>query len=80
MHQLETCAAERTKNLAGVMLGRGLIADPSLARQIKGGKPMDVDELKSFMTELQSHYPNPYASFCLKKVIIKDGFPYVFSY
>lgn len=49
-------------SLSGVMLGRGLIADPSLARQIKGGKPMDVEELKGFVAELESAYTQYFGS------------------
>lgn len=65
------------KNLAGVMLGRGLIADPSLARQIKGGKPMDVDELKSFMTELEAEYLKHFSSEHDALVKIKEIWTYL---
>jgi len=43
-------------NLSGVMIGRGLLADPSLARQIKGGKAMTIDELRTFINELEAAY------------------------
>lgn len=43
-------------NLYEVMMGRGLVANPALARQIKGGNKMTMDELKGFMTDLQKNY------------------------
>lgn len=39
-----------------VMIGRGLIADPSLIRQLKGGAPMTPDELDRFLSLLLSRY------------------------
>ncbi len=36
---------ERFPDLYGVMIGRGLLADPSLARQIRGGNPASEEEL-----------------------------------
>ena len=65
------------KNLAGVMLGRGLIADPSLARQIKGGKPLDIDELKSFLTELEAEYLKHFSSEHDALVKIKEIWTYL---
>ncbi|MGN0241032.1 MAG: tRNA dihydrouridine synthase [Candidatus Weimeria sp.] len=65
------------KNLAGVMLGRGLIADPSLARQIKGGKPVDVDELKGFITELEAGYLSHFSSEHDSLVKIKEIWTYL---
>ncbi|MCR5451811.1 MAG: tRNA-dihydrouridine synthase family protein [Lachnospiraceae bacterium] len=39
-----------------VMIGRGLISDPSLARQIRGGERFNNRELKSFLDELKDTY------------------------
>ncbi len=39
-----------------VMIGRGLIANPALAREIKGGEPLRIDELKSFHDEIFDGY------------------------
>lgn len=39
-----------------LMLGRGLLMDPSLARQLKGGKPLEKEELKDFCRELYDRY------------------------
>ncbi len=33
------------------MIGRGLIANPALAREIKGGDPLQLEELKAFHDE-----------------------------
>ena len=35
-----------------VMLGRGLVANPALARQIKGGAPASVEELQAFHDDI----------------------------
>ncbi len=39
-----------------VMIGRGLIADPSLIRQLKGGSAMTPDELDRFLSLLLTRY------------------------
>ena len=39
-----------------IMLGRGLIANPALARQIKGGKPLEGEELRGFHDALLNDY------------------------
>lgn len=39
---------ERFPGLERVMMGRGVLADPALARKLKGGKAADKDELRSF--------------------------------
>ena len=39
-----------------IMLGRGLIADPALAREMKGGEPLQKEELRSFMEDLWQAY------------------------
>lgn len=43
----EDCAG-----MESVMIGRGLLADPSLARQIRGGQPADEEELRAWYTDL----------------------------
>ncbi|WP_027205879.1 tRNA dihydrouridine synthase [Butyrivibrio fibrisolvens] len=42
--------------ISSVMLGRGIVADPSLARQIKGGSHMDKAEFKEFRRALEAMY------------------------
>ena len=43
-------------DLSEVMLGRGLVANPALARQISGGQPMNLEELKGFIEKLETSY------------------------
>ncbi len=39
-----------------IMTGRGCIADPSLPRQIRGGKRAEAKEIKAFLDDLQEAY------------------------
>ncbi len=48
--------ASRFPNLAGIMVGRGLIADPALFRKLRGGKPASVQEIDAFTRELFEGY------------------------
>ena len=50
MERLNASAAGTT--LSSVMMGRGLIADPSLARQLRGGASLSAEELRAFMERL----------------------------
>ncbi|SEM05458.1 tRNA-dihydrouridine synthase [Butyrivibrio sp. ob235] len=43
-------------DLCEVMLGRGLVANPALARQISGGSGITLLELKDFIRELENCY------------------------
>ena len=48
-----------TENLpgaVGVMLGRGLAANPALARQLAGGDRLSLEEIRSFHDDLYSEY------------------------
>lgn len=47
---------ERFPKLERVMLGRGLVADPSLARQLRGGPPLSGGELRQFHDGLLADY------------------------
>ena len=42
------------------MIGRGLVDDPSLTRQIQGGKPASKEELKAFHRALYEGYLSQY--------------------
>ena len=46
----------RFPSLSGLMLGRGLIANPALARVLKGGKAATRAELKAFHDKLYRRY------------------------
>ena len=47
---------EGTDQVPAVMLGRGMIKDPSLIRQLSGGAPADQKELKAFLDQLADRY------------------------
>ena len=48
--------------LESIMLGRGLIGDPALARKVKGGAPADLDSLHAFHDELYESYCDSFQS------------------
>lgn len=47
---------EKTPDIFGVMLGRGLLANPGLIRQLKGEVPMQKEELKAFHDRILAGY------------------------
>ena len=47
---------ELSPRVTAVMCGRGMVADPSLIRQIAGGKPASKEELGAFMEVLFERY------------------------
>lgn len=53
-----------------VMLGRGMIADPSLIRRMSGGSRADRDEMKAFMHRLRDDYlkRDPDERHCMEKL------------
>ncbi len=44
-----------------VMLGRGILANPALFRQLQGGAPLDKDSLKVFLHRLIADYQSAYS-------------------
>lgn len=48
--------------LAGVMLGRGLVGDPALARRARGGAPAGREELRGFVGEVYEGYSVAFGS------------------
>ena len=48
--------ATGTQSIAGLMLGRGAVADPALPRVLKGGKALEAQELKAFHDTLLDAY------------------------
>ena len=48
--------------LRALMLGRGLIANPALAREYAGGAPLEKDELRAFTDDLLRAYLAEYPS------------------
>ena len=70
---VEDCSAlvNEFPDLNAVMIGRGLIANPALAREIKGGTRLDLSELKDFYYNLLNEYRTAFSSdrevlFCMK--------------
>lgn len=49
-------------NLAGLMAGRGLIANPALFRQARGGAPASREELRAYLDELYAGYTAAFGS------------------
>ncbi len=43
-------------SISSVMLGRGLLSDPSLARQIRGGAALTPEELRAYLRNLYESY------------------------
>ena len=56
LHYHMNTAGSADNKISSVMLGRGIVADPSLARQIKGGSHMDKAEFKEFRRALEAMY------------------------
>lgn len=42
--------------ISAIMMGRGLLYDPALARQLKGGKALEADELRQYLKRLYEEY------------------------
>ena len=57
---LETAA--RFPGAAGEMIGQGLLANPALARQVRGGPPVRREELREFHDRLYETYLRDFAS------------------
>ena len=50
----------RFPEVTHVMIGRGLVADPGLARKLRGGKGTDREELTDFLAALYQGYTDFY--------------------
>lgn len=48
--------------LSGIMVGRGLIADPALFRKARGGAPATKEELRGYLTDLYHGYTELFGS------------------
>ena len=58
LHTLE----EEFPALSGIMVGRGLIADPALFRRARGGAPATKEELRGYLTDLYHGYAELFGS------------------
>ncbi|MBR1606816.1 MAG: tRNA-dihydrouridine synthase family protein [Clostridia bacterium] len=47
---------QKDPRVSGVMLGRGLVANPALGRMIRGGAGLTLEELRSFHDDLYTEY------------------------
>lgn len=45
-----------SESIEGIMLGRGLLANPALVRELQGGEPLTVQELESFHDDILECY------------------------
>lgn len=52
----KACRSSASKEIEAVMIGRGLLADPSLVRQCQGGSKITSEELGAFHEELYLSY------------------------
>ena len=58
LHALE----KEFSTLSGIMVGRGLIADPALFRKARGGAPATKEELRGYLTDLYHGYTELFGS------------------
>lgn len=49
-------------NLCGIMAGRGAVANPAIFRELKGGEPLEKEELKRWHDALFAAYTEAYGS------------------
>lgn len=61
---VDQCSAfsDAFPGVCAIMLGRGLIGDPALARKAKGGPAADIDTLQSFHDQLYEDYCTAFQS------------------
>ena len=53
---------ETYPDLKAVMIGRGLLINPALVREARGGKPLEKEEYRAFLKELFAAYEDEYQS------------------
>lgn len=69
--------AQRFPKLQAIMIGRGLLTDPALAREIKGGAPASSDELYAYMKDLSTAWAEDLGSIEAALPRIKETFAYL---
>ena len=64
LYTAEDCAAitQQFPALEGIMLGRGLVGDPALARKVRGGPSADLESLRAFHDQLYESYCQSFQS------------------
>ena len=58
LHTLEA----QYPQLSGIMVGRGIIADPALFREARGGAPAAREELRGYLDDLYHGYSELFGS------------------
>lgn len=48
--------SDENSEIAAIMMGRGLLTNPALARELKGGKPLEAAELREYLRRLYEEY------------------------
>ena len=69
--------ALRFPDLAGIMIGQGLLANPALVRQVRGGAGADLDTLRVFHEELFAGYSQLFQSPYNAMMRMKELWPYL---
>ena len=69
--------ALRFPGLAGIMIGQGLLANPALVRQVRGGAGADLDTLRVFHEELFAGYSQLFQSPYNAMMRMKELWPYL---
>ena len=67
----------RWPEVEAVMIGRGLVADPSLAGRLKGERPAGLDTLRAFHHELYETYAQAFGSRRNAMLRMKEAWTYL---
>ena len=67
----------RWPEVEAVMIGRGLVADPSLAGRLKGERPAGLDTLRAFHHELYETYAQVFGSRRNAMLRMKEAWTYL---
>ena len=71
--------AQSCPGIEGIMLGRGLIADPALAAKFHGGQAAQPAQLEAFVTELYENYASDFGSRRNAVMRMKEVWHYLLS-
>lgn len=54
--ELADSTSDDSSEISAIMMGRGLLYNPALARQLKGGRALEADELRQYLKRLYEEY------------------------
>ncbi len=57
----ESFVTEKYPNTIAVMIGRGMLKDPAVFREMKGGKGYSAEELREFLTVIREAYTSDFS-------------------